>query len=225
MTSQGEISGRTRDDYEGKARLVLGISGSPRLASTDFVVRAALKRAEERHRLKTQYFSVAGKTIGFCTHCDYCIRTKAGCIIKDDLQLLYPFMVEADAWIVGSPVYQGNISAQTKAVLDRCRALSARNPHVLRNKIGGAIASGGDRAGGQELANQAILGFYVINEMIPVGGGAFGANLGGSVWSKDKGAEGAVADSEGLKSVDKMVDRLAYMLSTLAKDEMGASGP
>lgn len=225
MTSQGEISGRTRDDYEGKARLVLGISGSPRLASTDFVVRAALRRAGERHRLKTQYFSVAGKTIGFCTHCDYCIRTKAGCIIKDDLQLLYPFMVEADAWIVGSPVYQGNISAQTKAVLDRCRALSARNPHVLRNKIGGAIAVGGDRAGGQELANQAILGFYVINEMIPVGGGAFGANLGGSVWSKDKGAEGAVADSEGLKSVDKMVDRLAYMLSKLAKDETGASGP
>ncbi len=61
--------------------------------------------------------------------------------------------------------------------------------------------------------------------MTPVGGGAFGANLGGSVWSKDKGADGAVADSEGLKSVDKMVDRLAYMLSTPAKDEMGTSGP
>ena len=224
MTSQGEINGRTHDDHDRKARLVLGISGSPRLASTDFVVRAALRRAEER-RLKTQYFSVAGKTIGFCTHCDYCVRTKAGCVIKDDVQLLYPLMVEADAWIVGSPVYQGNISAQTKAVLDRCRALSARNPHVLRNKIGGAIAVGGDRAGGQELANQTILGFYVINEMTPVGGGAFGANLGGSVWSKDKGADGAVADSEGLKSVDKMVDRLAYMLSTPAKDEMGTSGP
>ena len=224
MPSQGETKGRTHDDHDGKARLVLGISGSPRLASTDFVVRAALRRAEER-RLKTQYFSVAGKTIGFCTHCDYCVRTKAGCAIKDDVQLLYPLMVEADAWIVGSPVYQGNISAQTKAVLDRCRALSARNPHVLRNKIGGAIAVGGDRAGGQELANQTILGFYVINEMTPVGGGAFGANLGGSVWSKDKGADGAVADSEGLKSVDKMVDRLAYMLSTPAKDEMGTSGP
>jgi len=55
----------------------------------------------------------------------------------------------------------------------------------------------------------------LINEMIPVGGGAFGANLGGSIWSKDKLAEGAKADVEGLKSVNKMIDRLAYMLNFL----------
>jgi len=225
MPFEGEIDSATDADYNGKARLVLGISGSPRLASTNFVVRAALRRAEEHHHLKTQYFSVAGKAIGFCAHCDYCVRTRAGCIIRDDVQLLYPSMIEADAWIVGSPVYQGNISAQTKALLDRCRALSARNPHVLRNKIGGAIAVGGDRSGGQEPANQTILGFYIINEMIPVGGGAFGANLGGSVWSRDKGAEGAELDSEGLKSVYKMVDRLAHMLSTLKNDGIGSNRP
>ena len=44
--------------------------------------------------------------------------------------------------------------------------------------------------------------------MIPVGGGAFGANLGGTVWSRDKGAEGAEADKEGMKSLRKTVKRL-----------------
>jgi multimeric flavodoxin WrbA len=202
-----------------KDMILLGISGSPRIAATDFVVKAALRWAEEKHQIRTLYFTVAGKKIEFCTHCDHCVRTKSGCIFKDDMDQLYPSMEEADAWIVGSPVYQGNVSAQTKAVLDRCRALSAKDIHVFRNKVGGAIAVGGDRVGGQEPTLQTILDFYVINEMIPVGGGAFGANLGGSVWSKDGKVEGAKEDSEGLRSVHKMVDRLASMLQTLEVQE------
>jgi len=35
-----------------------------------------------------------------------------------------------------------------------------------------------------------LVDFYLINEMVPVGGGAFGANLGATFWSKDKGAAG-----------------------------------
>ncbi len=196
-----------------KDKLLLGICGSPRIASTDFVLKAALKRAEEKHQIKTKYFTVVGKDLKFCIHCDHCVRTKEGCAFKDDMTQVYPIMEEADAWIIGTPVYQGNISAQTKVVLDRCRALTAKNKHIFRNKIGGAIAVGGDRIGGQEPAIQTIIDFYMINEMIPIGG-AFGANLGGTIWSKDKMIEGAKADSEGLKSINRMVDRLVNLLLT-----------
>jgi len=41
-----------------------------------------------------------------------------------------------------------------------------------------AIAVGGDRIGGQELAIQQIITFYILNGIIPVSGGSFGANLG-----------------------------------------------
>jgi len=44
--------------------------------------------------------------------------------------------------------------------------------------------------------------------MIPVGGGSFGANIGGTFWSKDKGAEGVKEDSEGFRSLYKTMDRL-----------------
>ncbi len=196
-------------------KLLLGICGSPRIASTEFVIKVALERAEERYRIETRYFTVARNTINFCIHCDHCVRTKEGCVFDDDMSQVYPSMEKADAWIIGTPVYQGSVSAQTKAVLDRCRALTAKNPHIFRNKIGGAIAVAGDRIGGQEPALKTIIDFYIINEMIPVGGGAFGANLGGTVWSKDKRAEGAKADWEGMKSVNRMVDHIAAMLSTL----------
>ena len=47
--------------------------------------------------------------------------------------------------------------------------------------------------------------------MIPVGGGAFGANLGAAVWSRDKGIAGVKADEEGMAAVHRVVDRLVEM--------------
>ena len=58
------------------------------------------------------------------------------------------------------------------------------------------ITTAGDRLGGQELAQLQIHTFYLINGMIPVGGGPFGANLGANFWSQDT-LEGVKADAEG----------------------------
>lgn len=192
----------------GKIHL-LGISGSPRIASTEYIIREALNYAKTRFEgIEIDYFSAEGKKLNFCIHCDYCIREKKGCIHKDDMNELYPKLIEADAYIIGSPVYQGNISGQLKVIIDRTRALVAANPKVFHNKLGIAIAVGGDRVGGQESTIHTILDFYIINGIIAVGGGFFGANLGGTVWSKDKGALGAKEDSEGIKTVYKTVNKL-----------------
>ena len=187
---------------------LLGISGSPRIGSTDYIVREALQYAEKTYAVQTTYFSCHKKKLLFCIHCDHCVKKKKGCIFTDGMETVYTGMEWANTFIIGTPVYQGTVSGQTKVVLDRCRALVAKNPAFFRGKIGAALAVGGDRIGGQELAIQTILNFYIISEMIPVGGGSFGANLGGTFWSKDKGAEGVSQDTEGLKSLYKTVDRL-----------------
>jgi multimeric flavodoxin WrbA len=196
---------------------LLGISGSPRKKATDYVVQEALRFAEEKYSVQTDYFSASGKKLNFCLHCDYCIRSKEGCIQKDDMVELYEKMIWADAWIIGTPVYQGTLSGQTKVMMDRCRAIVARDPKVFLNKVGAATADGGDRVGGQEPAIQTILNFYVINEMIPVAGGSFGSNLGGTFWSKDKGAEGVAEDEEGIRSLHRTVDKLIETAKLLKK--------
>jgi multimeric flavodoxin WrbA len=196
-------------ELKAKPIKILGISGSPRSMATDFLVQKALRIAREKYGAETDYFSAKGKKLNFCVHCDFCIRTKEGCVHKDDISAeLYAKMVWADAWIIGTPVYQGTVSAQTKTIMDRCRAVVAGKPKIFANKVGMAIANGGDRMGGQEPSIQTILNFYVINEMIPVGGGPFGANLGGTFWSRDKGVEGVTEDSEGMRSLDKTLRRL-----------------
>jgi len=125
----------------------------------------------------TEFYTIRGKNIGFCQHCNYCLRKKK-CRVKDDMFLLYPLLEKADGLILATPVYNGGVSAQMKAVMDRCRALLVADSDAFRRKIGMGIAVGGDRAGGQELALQQIITFYVLNGVVPVSGGAFGANLG-----------------------------------------------
>ncbi len=196
-------------ETETKPIKILGISGSPRNMATDFLVQEALHISKQKYGAETDYFSSKGKKLNFCIHCDFCVRTKEGCVHKDDISAeLYDKMIWADAWIIGTPVYQGTVSAQTKAIMDRCRAIVARDQKIFLNKVGMGIADGGDRIGGQEPAIQTILNFYVINEMIPIGGGSFGANLGGTFWSKDSGAEGVSEDLEGMKSLRKTLKKL-----------------
>ncbi len=199
---------------------LFGISGSPRRAATEWIIQEALRYAGANWNAETRYFSVRGKKINFCIHCDHCIR-EGSCIHEDAMQEVYADFAWADAVLIGTPVYQGTLSGQTKVVLDRMRAFAASNPHGLRNKVGAAVADGGDRIGGQEIAIRAITDFYVINEMIPVGGGAFGANLGATFWSQDKGAEGVAADEAGLRSLHKTVNRLMTVCHEVTGGERG----
>lgn len=155
--------------------MILGICGSPRKQSTELVLTEALKILENMG-FKTEIFTVRGKDIGFCQHCDYCLRKKE-CKLRDDMFQLYPLLNEAKGLIMATPVYNGGVSGQIKVIMDRCRALLVAHPNALRRKVGMAIAVGGDRIGGQDLAIQQIMTFYVLNGAIPVSGGSFGANL------------------------------------------------
>jgi multimeric flavodoxin WrbA len=194
---------------------LLGISGSPRRGATAYAVQEALAFAESLGDVETEFISVRGKEINFCTHCDYCVRKQQGCVFKDDVAKMYPSMEAAEGWVLGTPVYQGTLSGQLKAVLDRCRAVVARDINAFKNKVGAAIAVGGDRIGGQDPAIMAIHGFYLANKMIPTSGGPFGSNLGGTVWSQDQGAEGAEADDVGMESVRRTMKRLVELAKAM----------
>ncbi|HME56259.1 MAG TPA: flavodoxin family protein [Candidatus Lokiarchaeia archaeon] len=187
---------------------VLGISGSPRDGATEHAVRLALQYIEEKFGAETRFQSVHDKKINFCTHCDYCVNEKKGCKIKDGMEQIYADLKWADAIIMGTPVYNGTISGQLKTIIDRTRALVASNPKILQGKHGVALAVGGDRNGGQELACLTIITFFMINGIMPVSGGAFGGNLGIMFWSRDQDQAGIDADDEGLVTLKKALKKL-----------------
>jgi multimeric flavodoxin WrbA len=193
---------------------IVGICGSPRHQATEHVLEEALRMLAEKG-FETQLWSVRGKWVDYCAHCDYCLTHKE-CVVQDDLQELYALLAEAQGIVFASPVYNGGVSAQTKAVMDRMRAPVAGDKNFFKGKIGMGIVVGGDRLGGQEMALMQIHSFFIINGMIPVGGGFFGANLGATFWSKDT-LEGVKSDEEGFRSLKKTVKRFADYLELYGK--------
>jgi len=189
--------------------IVLGICGSPRQQATEYILTEALKEIQKKG-FETRLWSARGKEIGFCAHCDYCLTNKE-CVLQDDMQELYVLLAQAKGIILATPVYNGGVSAQIKAIMDRCRSAVAAQKNFFKGKIGMGIAAGGDRAGGQELALMQIHTFFILNGIIPVSGGFFGANLGATFWSKDT-LEGAKQDEEGFRSLKKTVKKFTEAL-------------
>lgn len=182
---------------------ILGICGSPRKGATEYAVQEALKAAQQIPGTEIDYWSVRGKKIGPCVHCDACIRKETMCIIKDDIQELEQKILEADGFIIGSPVYDMNISAQLTAVFNRLRPMYLVHPGKLQNKVGACITTGGTRYGGQELAKLPIINFFLMHEML-VSGGLGGCYIGGTIWSKDGKAKGAEEDTTGMDTIKRL---------------------
>jgi multimeric flavodoxin WrbA len=189
--------------------MIVGICGSPREQATDYVLKEALKTLSEKG-YETRFWTVRGKRVGPCVHCDFCLKNKV-CAFKDDMQELYGLLKDAKGIVFATPVYNGGVSAQTKAIMDRCRAAVASDKNFFRGKIGMGIALGGDRMGGQEAALTQIHTFYILNGMLSVGGGFFGANLGATFWTKDT-LESVKLDEEGFRSMRKTVKRFSEFM-------------
>ncbi|HID47474.1 MAG TPA: flavodoxin family protein [Methanothermococcus okinawensis] len=155
---------------------VVGISGSPRNGNTAFLVKEALKAVEEEG-IETQYISLAGKKLNPCLACDGC-KKEGKCVVMDDINDILEEMVGAEGVIIGSPVYFGGVSAQLKMLFDRSRPY--RRGFKLKNKVGGAIAVGAARNGGQETTIKDIHNFMLIHSMIVVGDSDPTAHYGGT---------------------------------------------
>lgn len=60
------------------------------------------------------------KRIAYCTGCLSCsTKTVGKCVIKDDAAELLEKMVEADVFVMGTPVYFYSMNAQLKTLIDR----------------------------------------------------------------------------------------------------------
>ena len=139
---------------------VLGIMGSPRRQSnTEILLDKALEGAREAGA-EVEKVLASKLKISPCLEI-YACRKDGDCAIKDDMQLLYKKLLEADHIIFASPIFFYGITSQAKAVVDRCQALWVRK-HVLgmgkedkRERRGVFISVGATR--GTKLFDGAVL--------------------------------------------------------------------
>ena len=104
---------------------ILGIMGSPRIkGNTDLLLDEALKGAQSQEA-EIEKIVVDKLTLAPCREYYGCLRD-GKCVIRDDMDDVYPKLLEAAGVIVASPIFFYGLTAQVKALIDRSQALWAR---------------------------------------------------------------------------------------------------
>ena len=109
-------------------------------------------------------------------------------------------------------IYFGNMTSLCKAFLDHCMIFRKRKL-ALANKVGGVVAVGGVRNGGQELTIQSVQAALMCQEMIVVGDGRPTAHFGATLVNK---GDDISADEFGLLTARNLGRRVAEVALRLA---------
>lgn len=129
---------------------VLGVVGSMRNeGSTNKLVEAVLSAVKEaKPRMRTQVVHLSKLEIGPCQGCyEECAKTPYACVVRDDFQGLVQKMEEADALVIGSPLYFP-VPSRLVALCERLVCLAYfhdvrqhKGAHILEDKPCALVAA------------------------------------------------------------------------------------
>ncbi|GBD98983.1 iron-sulfur flavoprotein [bacterium BMS3Abin07] len=112
---------------------VIAFHGSPRKGgNSELLLNETVRGVEEMGHTVT-IFRPGEMDISPCTNCGGCNET-GECIIKDDMEEVYKAIREGDRFIVSSPLFFFALTAQIKALIDRCQAFWCEK-YLLRRPI------------------------------------------------------------------------------------------
>jgi multimeric flavodoxin WrbA len=122
---------------------VLILKGSPRERGNSSVLADQVAAGAKSAGAIVDSIYLHGLDIRACDACDLC-EGGSGCVIKDDMQELYPKLEAADAIVLASPVYWFTFSAQMKLCIDRWYAYQSSGWKEMQDKQFALVLTYGD---------------------------------------------------------------------------------
>jgi multimeric flavodoxin WrbA len=187
---------------------VVAINGSARKnGNTSILIEKVFEPLRENGFVCEQ-IQMAGHNIQGCRACYKCSSKKNNhCSFEEDMvNECLDKMRQADAIILGSPVYVSDVSSEMKALIDRACLVSRANGGFLRRKVGAGVMA--VRRGGAIHAFDTMNHFFTITEMVVVGSSywnfAFGREIGD-----------VLKDDEGLKTMKDLGENMAWLLKKI----------
>lgn len=152
-----------------------------------------------RHSIDTELILLRRKRIKHCKGCLRCelggVNRKGECKIGDDMKELYPVLREADALVLGTPVYFDMLSGMLKNFMDRTNPIW---PYLKGKPIAGiAVAEEGIGKAVENLQTYASI---------------CGMHWAGSVTALAKERKQVEEDSTIVPLLEKLADDLVSML-------------
>ena len=149
---------------------IIILKGSPREKGNSSTLADQAQAGAETIGAHVESFFLHGMDIRPCDGCDFCVETGV-CVVKDDMQKLYPKLLEADALILASPIYWFTYSAQLKLCIDRWYAVWNFKKDIFKDKSMGVILTYGDTdldtSGGINAVRtlESMFGFLQVRSM------------------------------------------------------------
>lgn len=99
---------------------LLALYTSPRRQGNTSLLMDALIEGAVETGLGLEAFRVAEMDVRPCRACNACFKD-GECVQKDEMQAIYPHLLDAYAVAMAAPIFSMNICAQAKALIDRCQ--------------------------------------------------------------------------------------------------------
>ena len=187
---------------------VIAFNGSPRKGGNTQLLIEEVFKVLTVEGIETELFQLGGKIVQGCNACMSCRKMQdKRCHIKNDiLNMAIGKMIEADAIILGSPVYFADVTAEMKALIDVAGYVTRGNGNLLARKVGAGIIA--VRRAGAIHAFDTINNFFLINQMIVPGSTYWNIGIG-----RDKGD--VLNDLEGIETMRNLGLNMAWLLKKL----------
>lgn len=186
---------------------VLLLNGSANRKGNTFTALSEIAKQLEKNGVESEIMQMGNKPVRGCIACGQCRAKQLGqCVFDDDVcNRIVEKLNEADALIVGSPVYYGQPNGAVMAVLQRAFFSGAK----VQNKPAAAVAI--CRRGGATAAYQTLNMIFEMMNM-PV--------VTSQYWNIAYGAgKGEVKrDSEGMQTMRTLGNNMAFLLEKIHAD-------
>lgn len=189
---------------------VVAFNGSPRVSGNTHQALEMVLSELRKEGIGTELVDICREELRPCQACGTCGRKKdERCVMVDDRLNEYVQMIKAaDGMLIGSPVYFGNMTAQTKALIDRLGYVARANGDLFRRKVGAAVAIN-RRAGALETFSE-INKLFLIGQMIVPGSNYW--NVGTAQRSGE-----IMEDEEGLQTLRVLGRNMAWLIKKLSE--------
>lgn len=187
---------------------VIAFNGSPRKDGNTALLLSYVLGELQEQGIETELYQLGGRKIRGCRACYKCRENKdRRCAVKDDvLNECAEKMYEADGILLGSPTYFSDLTAETKALIDRAGFVSGANGGLLKRKVGAAVVA--VRRAGSIHVFDSINHFFLITQMIVPGSSYWNMGIG-----RNKGE--VSADEEGVRTMKTLGQNMAWLLKKL----------
>ena len=189
------------------------VNGSPRPKGCTFTALSELAKTLEENGIETEIIQIGNKDIRGCIACRKCHSTGSGkCIFDDIVNKVAPKFAEADAFVIGSPVYFVSPAGGAVAFLDRLFFSTLNVDKTM--KVGAAVVS--CRRGGNTATFDMLNKYFTMTGMPVVSSQYWNMVYGGS-------PEEVLQDEEGLQTMRTLGRNMAFLMKSiqLGKQQMG----